>query len=244
MKSCYNVDWRVVGSMYVVFMSRQEKLFREIFNKLRGCVPNANISMINQISAYITRSGFVDYVDYDMKLEYLGNKDISVIKLNNGISIEFNDYSGEFGFIIKRKDGKMSMNTIVSLCDINDPSSINIYSELKLNGYGMYVVTFRPKDLCDKETLKYGTINYYTEDEIDWVRDIALDEIDNNFDLVAKKNFIFPFAEKSEFELIEQTDIISDNYQGYISNMLLRIDLLYNNMKFIRIKRKNLMKNR
>lgn len=230
--------------MYVVFMTRQEKLFCEIFNKLRKSVPNANINMINQISAYITRSGFVEYVDYDMKIEYLDDRDISVIKLSNGMEIEFDDYSGEFGFVIKRKDGKLSMNTIVSLNDINDPSSLDIYSELKMNGYGMYVVTFRPKDLCDRKNLKYGTINYYTEDEIDWVNEIASDEIDNNFDLVAKRNCIFPFAEKCDFELIEQTDIVGDSYQGYVSNMLLRIDLLYDNMKFIRIKRKKHMKTR
>lgn len=230
--------------MYIARLTKEDKIFLDIFKKLRECAPMANIGMINQISAYITRSGIVEYVAYDMKVEYCVDRDISIIRLNNGMKIEFNDYSGEFGFVIKRKDGKLSMNTIVSLNDLNDPSSINIYSELKFDGYGMYVVTFRPKDLCDTKTLKFGTINYYTEDEIEWVKEIAGDEIGNNFDLVAKNNHIFPFAEKCDFELIEQTDIIGDGYQGYVSNMLLRIDLLYNNMKYIRVKRKKLNRNR
>ena len=237
---CYNVNWRVVGSMYVAFMTKEGKLFSSIFNKLRKVYPMANISLLNQISAYITRSGFVEFVDYDMKLSYCENRDVALIELSNGIKIEFDDYSGEFGFVIKRNGGKLSMNTIVSLRNLDDPSSVNIYSELKIKGYGMYVVTFRPTNLCDSNSLKYGTINYYNEDEIEWVKEIVNDEIDDEFDIVAKNNCIFPFAEKCEFDLCEQTDIIADSYQGYISNMLLRIDLLFENMRFIRVKRKKL----
>ena len=43
---------------------------------------------------------------------------------------------------------------------------------------------------------------------------------------------------KSEFDLLCQYDMSLDSYQGYISNVLTRIDLLYDNMKCIRIKRK------
>lgn len=226
--------------MFVAFMTKEGKLYGNIFNKLRQVFPTANISMLNQFSAYITRSGLVEFVDYDMKLFYCDDRDVSIIKLNNGLEIEFNDYSGEFGFTIKKNDGKLSMNTIVLLRDSNDPSSVEVYSELKFKGYGMYVVTFRPNNLSDSKSLKYGVINYYTEDEIEWVNEMSDCEINNDFDLVAKKNGIFPFAEKCDFELVGQTDIINDGYQGYISNMLLRIDLLYDNMKYIRVKRKKL----
>ena len=125
-------------------------------------------------------------------------------------------------------------------------SSINIYSELKVSGYGMYVLTFRPKDICNENTLKYASINYYTEDEIEWVKEIVGSDIEDNFDIVAKNNFIFPFSEGliRDIDLLPRNDNSLDCYQGYVSDVLTRIDLLYDNMKYIRVKRKKLHKNR
>ena len=224
--------------MYANMMSKEERRAFNIYLKFRDLFPNANIDVLRQISVYIARCNFSDEIYENIKFKYLYDSDNSLLVLNNGIEIEFNDFSGEFGFVVRRNDGNFSSNTIVSLNDSKDKSSVNIYSELRVKGYGMYVVTFRPKNLSDINSLKYGTINYYTDDEIEWVMEYAGDDVDNNFDIVAKNNGIYPFADKSEFELVSQPDISLDSYQGYISNVLMRIDLLYDNMKFIRIKRK------
>lgn len=224
--------------MYVVKSTKEDKVAQRIFNRFRKCAPMANVETLKQISVYMARSGFDGDVYSDIRFEYDEDRDTSVLLFNNGIKIEFDDYSGNFDFVVERNENKYSMHTLVYLNNPDELSSVKIYSELKVKGYGMYVVTFKPRDLSDEKTLKYGTINFYTKDEIDWVKEFAGEEIDNNFDIIARENGIFPFAEKCEFDILPQFDMSLDCYQGYISNMLMRIDLLYDNMKYLRVKRK------
>ena len=224
--------------MYREMLTKQERMSFDIYLKFRDLFPKANIDVLRQISVYLARCNFNDEIYNNIKYKYVFDTDNSLIILNNGIEIEFNDFSGEFGFIVRRNENNFSSNTVVYLKDASDKSSVNVYSELKINGFGMYVISFRPKDLSDANSLKFATINYYTDDEIEWVNEYAGDNIDCNFDIVAKNNGIYPFADKSEFELLSQYDMSLDSYQGYISNVLTRIDLLYDNMKCIRIKRK------
>ena len=232
--------------MFVASLTSEEKNIFGLYSRFRKCFVNANINTLRQICIYISRCGFNGDIYKDILINYNECRNTCSIILNNGIEIEFDDLSSNFGFSVLRKDGKSSMNTIVSLFDSDDMSSINIYSELKVSGYGMYVVTFRPKDISNENTLKYASINYYTEDEIAWVREIASEEIDYNFDLVAKNNFIFPFSEGliKDIDLLPRNDNSLDCYQGYVSEVLTRIDLLYDNMKYIRVKRKKLHKNK
>lgn len=222
--------------MFVVSLTKEESIEYGIYKRLREIAPLANINTLRQISIYMARSGFDGDVYKDIFFKYNENKDTSTLYFNNGIEIEFNDYLGNFDFIVRKKEQNFSMKTLVCLSDNDDLSSVNIYSELKIKGNGMYVVSFRPRDLENDKIIKYGTINYYTNDEIDWVMEIAGDEIENNFDLVAKENGIFPFADACYFDVLPQNDMSLDCYQGYISNMLMRIDLLYDNMKCLRVK--------
>ena len=228
--------------MFVVNLSEEEKNIYSLYNRFRKCFMNANIDVLRQICIYVCRSNFDGDIYKDIIIKYDEINNSSLIILNNGIEIKFDDLSDDFSFIISRKDGKSSMRTIVSLVNQNDPCSINIYSEVRLSGYGMYVVSFRPKDICDDNSMKYAIINYYTEDEIEWVKEIVDEEIDIDFDLVARNNFIFPFSEGliKDIDLLPRNDNSLDSYQGYISEVLTRIDLLYDNMKYIRFKRKKL----
>lgn len=230
--------------MFVVSLTKEDKIQYKVLKRLRQLAPLANIETLKQISIYMARSGFDGDVYKDIIFKYNENTDTSVLCFNNGMQIEFNDYLGNFNFMIRKKENHFSMQTLVYLKDQNDLSSVNIYSELKIKGFGMYVVSFRPKDLCNENSLKFGTINYYTNDEIDWVKEIARNNIENDFDLVAIQNGIYPFSEKSDFEMSLQRDLVEDCYQGYVSNVLMRIDLLYDNMKYLRIKRKKKEKNR
>ena len=230
--------------MFVVSLSDEEKNIYGLYNRLRQCFVNANINVLRQICIYICRSNFDGDIYRDIIIKYDDKNNTSLIILNNGIEIEFDDLSNEFYFTVSKKDGKSKMKSIVNLVNQNNPCSINIYSELKISGYGMYVVAFRPKDICNDNTLKYASINYYTEDEIEWVREIVGEDINSDFDLVAKSNFIFPFSEGliKDIDLLPRNDNSLDCYQGYISEVLTRIDLLYDNMKYVKVKRKKLDK--
>lgn len=228
--------------MFVVYLTKEERMAYDIYFKLREYAPKANLETLRQISVYLARNNKVENINNDIEIKYNENKDTSYLLLNDGTIIEFHDEDDIFNFSIIKDDGKQHMKTLIYLRDENDMSSLNIYSELKISGYGMYVVTFRPNDLSNENSLKYGSINYYTEDEIDWVMEIAMDEIDANFDIVAKRNHIFPFSEKIHFDILKQEDINLDGYQGYISNMLSKIDLLYDNMVYLKIKKKKLGK--
>lgn len=230
--------------MFVVSLSDEEKNIYGLYNRLRQCFVNANINVLRQICIYICRSSFDGDIYKDIIIKYDDKNNTSLIILNNGIEIEFDDLSNEFYFIVSKKDGKSKMKSIVNLVNQNNPCSIYIYSELNVSGYGMYVVAFRPKDICNDNTLKYASINYYTEDEIEWVREIVGEDINTDFDLVAKSNFIFPFSEGliKDIDLLPRNDNSLDCYQGYISEVLTRIDLLYNNMKYVKVKRKKLDK--
>lgn len=232
--------------MFVVSLTEEEKRIYSLYSRLRNCFVNVNINLLRQICIYICRSNFNGDIYKDILIKYNEGNNTSLIILNNGIMIEFDDLSKDFNFTISKRDGKNTMMTVVNLFNREDSSSINIYSELRVCGYGMYVVAFRPKDIFNDATLKYASINYYTEDEIEWVREIANDQIDGDFDLVAKNNFIFPFSEGliKDIVLLPRNDNSLDGYQGYISEVLTRIDLLYNNMKYIRVKRKKLDKKR
>lgn len=225
--------------MFVTSLTEEQKNIYGIYKKLREYAPNANINTLRQISVYIGRVNMVNGWNENFEFKYNESDDTSLIILNNGNIIEFNDMDDEFDFSISNSDNKYSMKTLVYLNNDSDLSSVNVYSELRVKGYGMYVVTFRPKNMSDINSLKYGMINYYTEDEIDWVNEIVGNEIDNNFDLIAKNNGIFPFAEKSEFDL-NMNSMELDCYQGIIYEFLARIDLLYDNMKYVRVKRKKL----
>lgn len=223
--------------MYIKEFTNEERKIYEVYKKLMEYAPNANINTLRQISIYIGRLSLSENIEF----KYSEDRGFSSILLKNGNVIEFNDIFDEFNFSISKKDNKFSMKTLVYLNNPNDLSSINVYSELRIKGYGMYVVTFRPKNMNYIDSLKYGIINYYTEDEIDWIKEVAEESIDNNIDLVAKNNGIFPFSEKIEFDLL-MNEMGLDCYQGIIYDVLSRIDLLYDNMKYIRIKRKKLCK--
>ena len=218
--------------MYIKEFTNEERKIYEVYKKLMEYAPNANINTLRQISIYIGRLSLSENIEF----KYNEDRGFSSILLKNGNVIEFNDIFDEFNFSISKKDNKFSMKTLVYLNNPNDLSSINVYSELRIKGYGMYVVTFRPKNMNYIDSLKYGIINYYTEDEIDWIKEVAEESIDNNIDLVAKNNGIFPFSEKIEFDLL-MNEMGLDCYQGIIYDVL-----LYDNMKYIRIRRKKLCK--
>ena len=219
--------------MFVVINDKNDKC-HSIFKFLRTNAPDANINTLRQISIYIANSNKEDFVDNNFgKLSYDKENNYFTYKVNNDKKVVFSNNPDDFGFLVLsfNLEKKLIMLTDVSLRVFGDLTTLNVYSEIITDSFGRYVVTFRPNDMSD-ESVKFGTINYYTNDEVDWIHEIVGKEnIDRNFDVVAKENGIYPFAEKLFFDIpLEDTNTYFDCYDGGLRNYLERVDLLFNNL--------------
>ena len=67
---CYNVNWRLLGSMFVASLTREEKNIYGLYNRFRQCFVNANINTLRQICIYICRSGFNGDIYKDIVIKY------------------------------------------------------------------------------------------------------------------------------------------------------------------------------
>lgn len=209
-----------------------------LYGLLRGFAVDANIDTLKQISIYVAGSTDDNFdINNDCECKIVDYKEDSkhyLLTINDGRKIVFSSNPLHFGFMIFNYDlnNYIVMSSYVSERVSGDLSTLSVYSEILASDFGKYVITFRPNDMSD-ETLKFGTINYYTNDEIDWIHEISeMENIQFNFDIVAKQNGIYPFAEKIYFDLpLELKDVELDCFDGCLKNYLNRVDLLYNNVK-------------
>lgn len=208
-----------------------------MFLYLRRLAPNVNIDTLKQISVYIamtTEDNFDIKNNCNLKMFDSSKEDESfVLSISDGRRICFKNDLFSFGFTVLNYDinNKIFMSSNVSERIFGDLSTLTVYSEIIAKDFGKYVITFRPNNMCD-ETIKFGTINYYTEDEVNWVHDISgMDKIEKDFDIIAKNNNIYPFADKMFFDIrLESINTELDCYDGCLKNYLSRVDLLYNNL--------------
>ena len=220
--------------MFIVVNDKNDKTY-SIYKFLREGAPDANIDTLKQISIYVASciKNEEFQISENYKLIYDEINCCYIFNLDDNRKIIFSNNSSEFGFKIIRFDlaTKLIMTSNVSLRVFGDLTTLNVYSEIVSNSFGLYVVTFRPNDMSD-DSIKFGTINYYTLDEVDWVYEISnKDNIDTDFDLVSKENGIYPFSDKSFFDLsLEYTNTHFDCYDGCLKNYLERVDLLFNNI--------------
>lgn len=211
----------------------------KIFSMLINSIPNANIDTLKQISIYIENTTDDKFdINYDCQLSKCYFQDsvyFNVLSLFDGRKIYFFDSSSCFGFIVTSfdLDSRVIMNSIVSQSIKGDMSTISVYSKVNVVDEGMYVLSFRPNNI-DTNTLKFGTINYYTIDEINWISEVSEKNIDYNLDIIAKENEIYPFAEKSYFDISIEDKTEIDSFCGCITSALSRADLLFNNVKNIK----------
>ena len=208
-----------------------------MFFYLRKLAPNANIDTLKQISVYIAISTDDNFdIDKNCSLKMFSSSmedECFLLSIFDGRKILFSNNSSIFGFSVLNYnvDNHIYMESKVYEKHTGDLSTLIVYSEVITRDFGKYVVTFRPNNMCD-DKMKFGTINYYTEDEVSWVYEVSGNEkIDNDFDLVAKNNGIYPFAEKIYFDVpLQYMDTELDCYEGYLKNYLHRVDLLYKNV--------------
>lgn len=221
----------------VVSLTNVSKKEYGMYSYLRNLVPNANIETLKQISVYIAISTDDNFnVDNNCNLRMIdGSKEDEscLLSISDGRKIFFRNISTYFGFTILNYDinNKIFMSSNVSERVFGDLSTLTVYSDITIKDFGKYVVTFRPNNMCDGN-VKFGTINYYSEDEISWIHDVSgMDEINEDFDIVAKKYDIYPFADKIYFDIsLEENDTELDCYDGCLKDYLNRVDLLYKNV--------------
>lgn len=214
-------------------LSKDEGKAYRTFNWLLKHTKNVNLETLKQISVYLARSNDEFNIFRVGKINFNSNSSCYELLLSNGVKIVFS--AGDiFGFTVSRIDDNILMSVVVSEREKGNLSTANIYGKIRIKDDGMYIVTFRPNDIYDK-SLKYGTINYYTEDEINWFKEIVDENPEVDFDIIARKNFIYPFAEKSFFESSSQTDIDLDCFNGCLTTTMNMVHLLYENVKTIKV---------
>lgn len=228
----------------MVEFTKEDKKIYGMYTLLRKYAPNANITTLRQISLYVGISTGDFDVNNDCSIFLNENIKSYEIVLKDGRKIFFSDALNNFSFTVFKEDRNIFMSMNVYEVMPGDLSTVNVYGEIRTKNDGMFVVSFRPVDMTD-DSLKYGTINYYSEEEINWIYEISGEKnIERDFDVVAKRNLIYPFAEKSYFDVDFKSDSSElDCYDGYLSAVLTRIDLLYENTKICvdaKIKKKSL----
>lgn len=216
----------------VVKLTRQERKMYQVFSLLMGYAIGANITTMKQISIYVSKSTDCLNVGEDCTISFNGKNNCYELLLKDGRRIIFSRISNKFGFTVLKEDKDMSMSVVVSEQISGNLTTASVYGEIKIKDNGMYVIGFRPNQL-NNNLEKYAYINYYTNDEIDWVYEIVGDNISGDFDVVAKKNLIYPASEENSFVVLPDGDNSFDCFSGIISNVITRIDLLYDNVNVI-----------
>lgn len=222
----------------IVKLSKYERKMYQIFSLLMGNAIGANITTMKQISIYVAKSTDDLNVQTDCIVSINEEEDCYQLSFVDGRRILFSRTSNEFGFKVLNEMPDMNVSVVVSEKIPGDLTTTGVYGEIKIKDNGMYVIGFRPNQL-NNELEKYVYINYYTDDEIDWVYEIVGTDINGNFDIVAKKNMIYPAAEENSFVVLPQSDNSFDCFSGIISDVIARIDLLCDNVKVVR---KNVLK--
>lgn len=217
----------------MVKLTKQEKKMYQVFSLLMGNAIGANITTMKQISIYVAKSTDILDVATDCKIIFNEKDNCYELTLKDGRRILFSRNSNEFGFKVLNEIDDMSISVVVSEQIPGDLTTASVYSEIIIKDNGMYVIGFRPNQL-NNDLEKYVYINYYTNDEIDWVYEIVGENINGNFDIAAKKNMIYPAAEENSFVVMPDGDNSFDCFSGIIANVIARIDLLCDNVKIVR----------
>lgn len=214
----------------MVKLTKEEKKMYQIFSLLMGYAIDANITTMKQISIYVAKSTGKFNVNTDCSVSINNESNSYELLLKDGRKIIFSKNSNEFGFVVLKEEKNISGKVIISERIPGDLTTLSVYSEVKIKDNGMYVITFRPNDMRSN-SLKFAYINYYTDDEIDWVYEIADGNINNDFDLVAKANSIYPSSDKKDFVVSSKNNNSFDCFSGILNDVMMMIDLLYDNVK-------------
>lgn len=216
--------------MFAVYLTKEDKITYRVYCWLRNEVPNVRIETLRQISFYIAQNYHdLDVINHlNIKYNDAGNLELT---LNDDILIEFSDGSEHFGFVIKHNIENISMITLVSSIDAKDLSTVYVMGYVSSVENGIYMITSRLGDSKDDKTA-YGVIDYYC-DKAQFLTYWDTYKNGESLDLITNKNSHFNLNNRSYFNisLYEQVDL--DCFNGYVTEVLSRIDLLGNNLKIL-----------
>lgn len=190
--------------MAVVTLSKEAKNAYDIFKWLREKLPNADICTLRHIGAYVA----VAYDEIDIKRDI--NLILSVDKmmcnllLNDGSEIRFENNSQKIlNFIVDKRDGDIRMTLSVCMRELNNLHTAMVYGEVISSDWS-YIISL------DNNEDRICFIKTYYQNKL----------IENG---------------TSSFKAIINKDIGLDCIDGlgYLTDIMVKMDLLYNNVRSV-----------
>lgn len=185
----------------VVTLSKDAKVAYDIFKWLRQQFSNANICTLRHISAYIART--YDAIDINRDIKIIMSLDMTMcsLLLSDGSEFRFvNDGNKEPCFVVGKSNGQIDM---------------------------MFVVTMLEKDNLSKPSVIGKVVSG------DWYYIVDSNSYDNNKNVINvyyKNEFVSDGT--SYFDKFVDDNIGLDCIDGlgYLTDVMVRINLLYNNL--------------
>lgn len=190
--------------MTVVTLSREEKVAFGVFSWLRRQLPNADICTLRHISSYVAKINDELDIDSDVKLIISTDETMCNLLLNDGTEIRFENSSHKsLNFVVERRDLNIFMTLLVSMCDINDLSMARVFGDV----------------VCG-----------------DWRYIIGFDDYENKICFI-KTYYKNKLIERgtSYFKVSNSDNMGLDSINGlsYLTDAMLKVDLLYNNVRSV-----------
>ena len=190
--------------MVVVTLSEKEKIIFDVFSWLRKQLPDVDISTLRHISVYLAMTNDQVNIDKDLKLIMSTDKTMCNLVLSDGTEIRFANSSHKLlNFVVEKQDLDICMTLLVSMQEINDSSIVMLCGDVVCGDWN-YVVGIE-----DYEN-KLCFIKTYYKDKL----------IENGISY-------FKASVNGETGL----DCIDG--LGYLTDVMVKLRLLYNNVRNI-----------
>ena len=191
--------------MGAVYLSKEAKIAYGIFFKLREKLPKADISTLRHISVYLALTNESLDIDNDLKLIVSTDRTMCNLLLSDGTEIRFQNSSDKaLNFVIDKRNLGVCMTLFVSTAKPDDLSTIMICGEV-LSG--------------------------------DWRYSIGFDDFENKicFIKIYYRNKLIETG-TSYFNPSVNRNIGLDCIDGlgYLSDIMVKLDLLYNNVRHVK----------
>lgn len=189
----------------VVTLSKDEKKAYGIFSWLRNRLPDADISTLRHISVYLAKTNDEFDVEKDLELLIFNNGMMYRLCLKDGTEIRFSNNSNESIYLaIEKNDEDIGMTLLFSFDEAKDIS----------------------------KTIVFGSIIYEG-----WNYVVGLDDFERNicFIKVYKDGKLFEDG-TSYFKVSIDSEISLDCIDGlgYLTDIIIRVELLYDNLRSIK----------
>ena len=190
--------------MVVVTLSKEEKIAYGMFSWLRKQLPNADVCTLRHISAYVAKTNNELDIDKDVKLIISMDGTMCNLLINDETEIRFENSSHRtLNFVVEKRDSDVFMILVVSTHKNNDLSTASVFGDV-ICGDWRYIIGFE-----DYENKICFIRTYYKN---------KFNESGTSYFKVSNNNNI---------------ELDSINGLSYLSEMMVKVDLLYNNARSV-----------